>query len=551
MLSAAPVLFAVPAVASAEVYVVNTTADGFPQTCPTVCTLREAVALAGPTDTITVPEGRYLLSQGELRLDGDTINGAGARTTIIDGGGNSRVISAQTNGETNPTISGVTISGGNGSSEQNSGQGGGIRVDFGLLVLTNSHVYANTAVTGGGIHLASGANLLMVGSTVAANVATTTDGAGQGGGIYSANEGQIFAVANSTITGNAARGSIPGEAVGGGIYAGGGTNVTLSSATVAGNEAPVGNGAGVYLFFASGQFANTLLADNAGGACGGEQPEIQPASHHNLVTDNSCGLTGPGNLQGVAAQLAGLANNGGPTDTRALAPTSLAINAGSECPTTDQRGVPRPANACDIGAFEYVPPPPQPGPPPPPPADDDLPAPVIRKSVNLVPKSGTVRIKLPGRRRYRKLTKGEQIPVGTTVDTLKGRVTLTAASNKSGGTATSDFYKGIFKVSQTKGKRPITVLTLTEKLSCPKAGSAVASATKKRKRRLWGDGSGRFRTKGRHSAATVVGTKWLVEDRCKSTLTRVVRGKVKVRDFVKKKTITLRRGKRYVAKARP
>ena len=47
----------------------------------------------------------------------------------------------------------------------------------------------------------------------------------------------------------------------------------------------------------------------------------------------------------------------------------------------------------------------------------------------------------------------------------------------------------------------------------------------------------------------MVGTKWLVEDRCKSTLTRVVRGRVSVRDFVKKKTVIVRRGKKYIARA--
>jgi hypothetical protein len=179
-------------------------------------------------------------------------------------------------------------------------------------------------------------------------------------------------------------------------------------------------------------------------------------------------------------------------------------------------------------------------------------APVAGKSVNAEPARGTVRIKLPGRRRFRELEEGEQLPVGTVVDTLKGRVTLFAAANKSGGTSKSDFYDGIFKLTQTKGSKPITVLTLVEKLrGCKATGKASAAAKKKKKRRLWGNGSGRFRTRGRHSAATVVGTKWLVEDRCDSTLTRVVRGKVKVRDFVKKKTVTVRKGKRYIARARP
>ena len=42
------------------------------------------------------------------------------------------------------------------------------------------------------------------------------------------------------------------------------------------------------------------------------------------------------------------------------------------------------------------------------------------------------------------------------------------------------------------------------------------------------------------------GTKWLVEDRCTSTLTRVVRGSVRVRDG--KKRVIVRKGKRYIAR---
>ena len=189
-------------------------------------------------------------------------------------------------------------------------------------------------------------------------------------------------------------------------------------------------------------------------------------------------------------------------------------------------------------AFEFVPTQAPPSQPPP-----GLPAPVLHEKVNAIPARGTVRVKLPGRRRFRELAEGEQLPVGTTVDTLKGRVTLEAA-----GDQTADFYAGIFKIRQGKAAKPRTTLTLTEKLSCPKAGKAIAAA-KKKKRRLWGDGSGKFRTKGKHSAATVVGTKWLVEDRCKSTLTRVVRGRVSVRDFAKKKTVIVRAGKRYIARA--
>ena len=178
-----------------------------------------------------------------------------------------------------------------------------------------------------------------------------------------------------------------------------------------------------------------------------------------------------------------------------------------------------------------------------------LPPPEPGKNVNALPKSGTVRVKLPGTSSFVDLDEAQQLPLGTIVDATKGHVTLVAAADDSGGTATAEFWAGIFKLGQTKGDAPTTILTLVEKLSCPKAGKAVAAA-KKKKRRLWGDGSGKFRTKGKHSAATVVGTKWLVEDSCKSTLTRVVRGRVSVRDFAKKKTVIVRAGKKYVARGR-
>ena len=195
--------------------------------------------------------------------------------------------------------------------------------------------------------------------------------------------------------------------------------------------------------------------------------------------------------------LGALTNNGGPTNTHALAANSPAVNAGdpANCQATDQRAVARPAGNCDIGAFEYVAPSTPGGP-------GGLPDPVFHRNVNALPKSGTVKVKLPGRRRFRVLREDEQIPLGTTVDTRRGRVTIVAAA---GGDQQADFYDGLFKLSQTKGKNPITVVTLVEKLSCKPAKQANAAAKKKKKRRLWGNGTGRFRTKGKHSAATVVG----------------------------------------------
>ena len=45
------------------------------------------------------------------------------------------------------------------------------------------------------------------------------------------------------------------------------------------------------------------------------------------------------------------------------------------------------------------------------------------------------------------------------------------------------------------------------------------------------------------------GTAWDMIDRCDGTLTRVKRGRVVVRDFRRKRNITLTAGKSYLAKA--
>jgi hypothetical protein len=70
-----------------------------------------------------------------------------------------------------------------------------------------------------------------------------------------------------------------------------------------------------------------------------------------------------------------------------------------------------------------------------------------------------------------------------------------------------------------------------------------------RVRRLWGrDGGGRFRTFGRHSHATVRGTRWLTVDRCSGTFTRVTQGAVVVRDTVRRRSVLVRAGHSYLAR---
>ncbi len=177
----------------------------------------------------------------------------------------------------------------------------------------------------------------------------------------------------------------------------------------------------------------------------------------------------------------------------------------------------------------------------PPPA----PTPVYHQTVVVRPVSGIVRVRRPGSRQFVTLTTADAVPLGSTIDVKAGVLALSSIPKPAAATQTATFYAGIFKVTQPGS---ITQLALNETLApCKRRATAAA---KPKTRKLWGDGSGNFRTVGTYSAATVRGTKWLVQDTCAGTLTRVTKGVVSVRDNVKHKTITVRAGKRYLAKAR-
>ena len=206
-----------------------------------------------------------------------------------------------------------------------------------------------------------------------------------------------------------------------------------------------------------------------------------------------------------------------------------------------------------------------------------VPPPVPGKSVVVKVVSGTVMIKRPGSGRARQagaangfvpLSGPANVPVGSQLDTSKGRVALTSAADTAGAkTQTSDFYKGIFQVKQsvpkkkpTKPKALVTDLVLKGEIArsqcAPLKGarSATDAATKKKGPKsvlgkLWGNGKGKFRTDGKYSAATVRGTIWLVEDRCEGTFTKVTRGTVQVRDLKRRKTVTVKAGHSYLAHA--
>ena len=177
--------------------------------------------------------------------------------------------------------------------------------------------------------------------------------------------------------------------------------------------------------------------------------------------------------------------------------------------------------------------------------------PTMAKTANVGNVGGTVLIKPPGSPAYTALVGDSLVPVGSRVDARQGRARVTVGI-EGGNTNSAVFYGGVFKISQKRSKKPVAEMRLAGRLeNCTPAKGSSAAQRKRKGRRLSGDGKGRFRIRGKRSSALVKGTIWLVEDRCDgSTLTRVSRGSVTVRDFAKRKDVTVKRGKRYVAKAR-
>ena len=210
------------------------------------------------------------------------------------------------------------------SNNQATGGGGGIRNVRGDLELRNSTISGNSGgEIGGGIFNTVGSKASVINSTVNENIA------GSGGGFY--NGGEID-IANSTVVNNSALGN-----VGGGIYNYDGTT-SLFSSIVANNTAVNSN--------------PDLL--NLGGTLSASFSLIESDADQ-INGSQSNNITG----QDPLLDPAGLQDNGGLTQTIAILPDSLAIDAGSnpEGLEFDQRGAgfPREVNGqADIGAFELT-----------------------------------------------------------------------------------------------------------------------------------------------------------------------------------------------------
>jgi hypothetical protein len=512
-------------------------------------TIRAALSTAtdtSGTDLINLPAGVYQLADAPLQVYSDvTLRGAGARTTTIVAAPNARVI--EVNSAT-ATIAHLTVTGGAAIPDTDY-FGGNITNLGGNVVIDHVRVTAGSGYSGGGIANRNG-SMTIQNSLIDHNQAL--NGGGDGGAIinFGGNGGAAAAlvIQNSTVAFNEA------NLAGGVISRGNPQNslafegVTLArnlAGTVGGVLVPVEDGG---TFTARGSlFGDNLIGGGVTSNCSGVLPTSQGG---NLESTADCGFSPPADRVGASPNLeTALRDLGGETDVLPFADSSPAIDIGGPCSATDQTDTLRPQGlGCDAGAWEFrpkeTPPPPAPPTPTATPAPTPVPTatatPVAGKSVGAEPVKGKVLIRLPGTDDFVPLDPSV-IVNGTEVDTRKGVVEITRSDGGAG-----QFSFGIFRLSQAGG---LTTLTLSEKhTGCPSKKKASAAAKKPKTRKLWGDGKGKFRTRGQYSAATIRGTKWLVTDTCTSTITRVSQGVVSVRDEVKKKTILLRKGKSYTAR---
>ena len=193
------------------------------------------------------------------------------------------------------------------------------------MTVTDSTIADNSAFQGGGVSNNYGGTLTIVDSTLANNSANQYGGAID-------NVGTL-----TTISSTIAYNTVTAGGIGAGIDAYGGTTILYDSIVVLNT-----NGT-----------ASTAPADDISGS-------VSSSSAYNMIGVGGLNNGVNGNLVGVTKPglAAGLAANGGPTETIALLAGSPALGAGSasitgvSVPSTDQTGTNRPASKFDIGAYQ-------------------------------------------------------------------------------------------------------------------------------------------------------------------------------------------------------
>jgi CSLREA domain-containing protein len=336
----------------------------------------------------TASSGAAVFGDGALTIEHSTLS-----NNHTTGGGGGAVSFGQKYGPltmTDSTVSGNTAMGVGGgvstygdspkySATQNQNQ------------ISNTTISNNSAgLSGGGIYssgiAAEESSMAIDHTTISGNHAGSS---AYGGGLEIANTvNGTFRVVDSTLSGNTAAGGA-GAAIftpSASTQVGPNGSISFDNSTVASNTA-TNNGGGVYLaaYGPSGGPYTTSAAIDMNSTIAGGNTASGSANDLDLSDASTTGgfdlafslVQGPGDgvdsqsssILNQSPQLAGLTNNGGPTETQLPSTTSPAIDAGNNplALGTDQRGDPRTvdlsaanaADGTDIGAVELgLPPPP-------------------------------------------------------------------------------------------------------------------------------------------------------------------------------------------------
>lgn len=378
------------------------------------CTLRAAIGAinAGSTsNVIQMPQGQITLTLGTPLTPASSMDiyGDCAQTTIVDGNASTQIFNAVNSGNisfnfltiqngsavapagginlkntgvatysaaiSNSAIQNNTASGGNSvggvwaqgaaageqinltinnstffnnQSPNAMGVAGGLVIfSFASTNITNSTFSSNSSGGNGG----GGAILTYTGLTVTDSLFynnSETDSGNTGG------TGAISANGNVTLTNDTFDSNTSSSTNGTGVLNIPGGTVNATNCTFANNS---GSATGVFYQLASGNLANNIFYNNGAQNCSTSTINSLGGNLSDKASGD-CTLTQASDIVGTNGQLSPLQNNGGPTQTMGLLPSSPAINSAvvGHCPATDQRGDLRHLpTSCDIGAFENEP----------------------------------------------------------------------------------------------------------------------------------------------------------------------------------------------------
>jgi hypothetical protein len=324
------VLVLVPAAAQAAT-ITPTRLDDPPGagSCPSDCSLRQAITAAGAGGTVSLQPGTYQLKLGPLALKADlTLTGPSAGATSISAGGLSALVTITT--AVNVAVTGITLSDGLAPASGSSGGTGGAILNNGVLTLNAVDLVRNAAAGGaptskvfGGSGGQGGAlfnnGLVTInGGTLAENTARhgsakfgleTTEfsgGNGQGGAIV--NQGTLVAI-GATLSANVAEGGLPGT-IFGGNGGEGGAIVSFGSARIEGSaltantaqaSSTEGGEGGAIVNFGALNVTGSTLQGNVAAGTGSQRAEGGAIDTFGSTTIRNSTLSG-NSAQGSAAE---------------------------------------------------------------------------------------------------------------------------------------------------------------------------------------------------------------------------------------------------------